>query len=102
MDGKGRFLRRKAKVIATIVAIAAIELLKAFVNVSNKAEELNMVLTTTGKAAVVAGWRWTTNDKTLAWKMMIHDILIVFGALFAYMDGLSIHHKDISQTKSGY
>jgi len=60
--GKVDFSGLKVKLIASIVAISAIELLKAFVNVGS--------LTT----------------EQLAWKVGIHMTLIVSGVLFALMD----------------
>ena len=71
--GKVDFSGLKIKVIASIVAISAIELLKAFVNVSS--------LGTPGE-----DWRWTVEDKALAWKVGIHFLLVVSGVLFAIMD----------------
>ena len=100
--GKVDFSGLKVKVIASIVAISAIELLKAFVNVSTEAQELNVALATTGQAAAVAEWQWTANDKALAWKVMIHVILVVSGVLFAYMDRLTVHTQAISETKSDH
>jgi len=74
--GKVDFSGLKIKVIASIVAISAIELLKAFVNVSN--------LGTPGE-----DWRWTVEDKALAWKVGIHILLVVSGVLFAIMDKIA-------------
>jgi uncharacterized protein (TIGR00645 family) len=71
--GKVDFSGLKIKVIASIVAISAIELLKSFVNVSS--------LGTPGE-----DWRWTVEDKALAWKVGIHFLLVVSGVLFAIMD----------------
>ena len=71
--GKVDFSGLKIKVIASIVAISAIELLKAFVNISS--------LGTPGE-----DWKWTIEDKALAWKVAIHLILVVSGVLFAIMD----------------
>lgn len=83
--GKVDFSGLKVKLIASIVAISAIELLKAFVNVSN-----------IGVASDVA--TWTVADKQLAWKVGIHFVLIVSGVLFAVMDrvaeGTKTHHTD--------
>lgn len=78
--GKVDFSGLKIKVIASIVAISAIELLKAFVNVSN--------LGTPGE-----DWRWTVEDKALAWKVGIHLLLVISGVLFAIMDKVaeSVH-----------
>ena len=82
--GKVDFSGLKIKLIASIVAISAIELLKAFVNVSN-----------IGVAA--DSGTWTVGDKQLAWKVGIHFVLIVSGVLFALMDriaeGTKSHHS---------
>ncbi|MDO8705446.1 MAG: TIGR00645 family protein [Sulfuricaulis sp.] len=74
--GKVDFSGLKIKLIASIVAISAIELLKAFVNVSNIG------------VAAEAG-TWTVGDKQLAWKVGIHFVLIVSGVLFALMDRIA-------------
>lgn len=63
--GKVDFSGLKVKLIASIVAISAIELLKSFVNVA------------------------ALDDKQLAWKVGIHITLIVSGVLFAVMDRIS-------------
>ena len=63
--GKVDFSGLKVKLIASIVAISAIELLKAFVNVS----------------------AYTTEQ--LAWKVGIHAVLISSGVLFALMDRIA-------------
>jgi uncharacterized protein (TIGR00645 family) len=100
--GKVDFSGLKVKVIASIVAISAIELLKAFVGVGTEAQELNAALATTGQAAAVAEWQWTANDKALVWKVVIHIILVVSGVLFAYMDRLSVQTHAMSETKSNH
>ena len=64
--GKVDFSGLKLKLIASIVAISAIELLKAFVN-------LDKVL----------------NPDQLKWKVGIHITLVVSGVLFALMDRLA-------------
>jgi uncharacterized protein (TIGR00645 family) len=74
--GKVDFSGLKVKVIASIVAISAIELLKAFVNVSS--------LGTPGE-----DWKWTVEDKALAWKVGIHVVLVMSGVLFALMDKIA-------------
>jgi len=71
--GKVDFSGLKIKLIASIVAISAIELLKAFVNVDS-----------VGNPADPGAW--TVADKQLAWKVGIHLVLIVSGVLFAVMD----------------
>ncbi len=63
--GKVDFSGLKIKVIASIVAISAIELLKAFVNVG----------------------AYTTDQ--LAWKVGIHVTLVVSGVMFALMDRIA-------------
>jgi uncharacterized protein (TIGR00645 family) len=82
--GKVDFSGLKVKVIASIVAISAIELLKTFVNVSN--------LIDAGNANVA--WAWTNADMAIAWKVGIHVILILSGVLFALMDKIAetTHH----------
>jgi len=64
--GKVDFSGLKLKLIASIVAISAIELLKGFVN-------LDKVL----------------NEDQLKWKVAIHITLVVSGVLFALMDRLA-------------
>lgn len=76
--GKVDFSGLKIKVIASIVAISAIELLKGFVNVSN------IVQTAADVPAV-----WSEADQALAWKVGIHLVLVVSGVLFALMDKIS-------------
>lgn len=63
--GKVDFSGLKVKLIASIVAISAIELLKSFVNI----------------AAV--------DQAELKWRVIIHVTLIVSGVLFALMDRIS-------------
>jgi uncharacterized protein (TIGR00645 family) len=75
--GKVDFSGLKVKLIASIVAISAIELLKSFVNISIANED---VTTHTG---------WTIADTKLAWKVGIHAMLIVSGVLFALMDKIA-------------
>jgi uncharacterized protein (TIGR00645 family) len=74
--GKVDFSGLKIKVIASIVAISAIELLKAFVHMgfdvgSNEA------------------WITSNADKVLAWKLGIHITLVISGVLFALMDRIA-------------
>lgn len=68
--GKIDFSALKLKLIASIVAISAIELLKAFVN-------LHDIL------AKETGWH------QLAWMVGIHITLMISGVMFALMDRLS-------------
>lgn len=76
--GKVDFSGLKIKVIASIVAISAIELLKGFVNVGNLVP-----------ASATAHAIWSEADQALAWKVGIHVILVVSGVLFALMDKIS-------------
>jgi len=64
--GKIDFSALKLKLIASIVAISAIELLKAFVNMDKVLDE-----------------------RVLKWKVGIHITLVLSGVLFAVMDRLS-------------
>ena len=73
--GKVDFSGLKIKVIGSIVAISAIELLKAFVNVGNEL-----------RASPDQVWTWTAADKAIAWKVTIHVLLVFSGVLFAIMD----------------
>jgi uncharacterized protein (TIGR00645 family) len=59
----------KLKVIGSIVAISAIELLKAFMNVDN------------------------LNDRHLAWMVGIHLVFVVSGLLYAVMDRIQFGAK---------
>ena len=63
--GKVNFSDLKIKVIASIVAISAIELLKAFVNIAAYPTE------------------------QLAWKVGIHVTLVFSGVMFALMDRIA-------------
>lgn len=67
--GKVDFSGLKVKLIASIVAISAIELLKAFVNVENM------------------------DQSQLAWKVGIHMALVISGVLFALMDWIAERTK---------
>jgi uncharacterized membrane protein YqhA len=64
------------------VAISAIELLKAFVNVGTKLQAGG------GESA----WAWTAHDKAIAWKVVIRLILVVSGILFASMGRFAAHN----------
>ena len=87
--GKVNFSGLKMKVIASIVAISAIELLKAFVNLGSDA------------AASGSGWSWTNADKALAWKVGIHITLVFSGVLFALMDRVAEGgHHDKARDKT--
>ena len=87
--GKVDFSGLKVKLIASIVAISAIELLKAFVNISIATEDVR-------EAA-----EWSVADTKLAWKVAIHVILVVSGLLFALMDRVAEHaaHAKASRNK---
>lgn len=63
--GKVGFAGLKIKVIGSIVAISAIELLKVFINISNYSES------------------------ELMWRVIIHLSFVLSGVLFALMDKLS-------------
>jgi uncharacterized protein (TIGR00645 family) len=76
--GQVDFSSLKIKVIASIVAISAIELLKGFVN-------LGVLLKSGGDTPAI----WSEADQAIAWKVGIHVILVISGVLFAYMDSLS-------------
>ncbi|BAU48499.1 membrane protein [Sulfurifustis variabilis] len=75
--GKVDFSGLKVKLIASIVAISAVELLKSFVNISIAAED------------VTTAADWTLSDTKLAWKVGIHVVLVVSGVLFAVMDRIA-------------
>ena len=75
--GKVDFSGLKVKLIASIVAISAIELLKSFVNIAIIPDDV--------KNSV----GWTVSDTKLAWKVGIHAMLIVSGVLFALMDRIA-------------
>lgn len=79
--GKVDFSGLKLKLIASIVAISAIELLKDFVNIHSL-----------GDASADA--TWTNGDKQLAWKVGIHAMLVLSGVMFAVMDKIAEPHKD--------
>jgi len=79
--GKVDFSGLKVKVIASIVAISAIELLKTSVNVGT---QISAAVTAAPVEASL-----TTLDSAIAWKVGIHVILIISGVLFAYMDKIA-------------
>jgi len=68
--GKVDFSALKLKLIASIVAISAIELLKAFVNMHEILAQPN-------------------GQQELMWKVGIHMVLVLSGVLFAVMDRVS-------------
>ena len=76
--GQLDFASLKIKVVASIVAISAIELLKSFVN-------LSVLLKSGGDTPAI----WSEADQAIAWKVGIHIILLFSGVLFAYMDNIS-------------
>ena len=71
--GKVDYSGLKLKLIASIVAISAIDLLKAFVHTADT------------KTAVMS-------NSQLAWMVGIHVTLVVTGLLFALMDRLTDNH----------
>lgn len=75
--GKVDFSGLKVKLIASIVAISAIELLKAFVRITSVSTDLG------------APHTWNAADQALAWKVAIHVVLVVSGVLFALMDKIA-------------
>ncbi len=83
--GKVDFSGLKMKVIASIVAISAIELLKAFVNIGAQLDAM-VVATAAGSVPPTTAWTWTPADKSLLWKVVIHFVLVTSGVLFAVMD----------------
>ena len=82
--GKVDFSGLKVKVIASIVAISAIELLKAFVNVGAQ-----FAAETESGGSGPTTWVWSSADTALAWKVGIHFVLVISGVLFAYMDKIA-------------
>ena len=76
--GQVDFAGLKIKVIASIVAISAIELLKGFV-------KLGVLLKSGGDTPAI----WSAADQAIAWKVGIHVVLVISGVLFAYMDSIS-------------
>ena len=93
--GKVDFSGLKVKVIASIVAISAIELLKAFVNISAglDAGAANQAMQAGG------GWSWTPADKAITWKIAIHVVLVVSGVLFALMDKIAESNHAAASSK---
>ena len=98
--GKVDFSGLKMKVIASIVAISAIELLKAFVNIGAQLDAAFVAATAAATSATVTGanatavigttqWTWTLADKSLFWKVVIHFVLVFSGVLFALMDRIA-------------
>ena len=63
--GKVDFSGMKLKLVASIVAISAIHLLRAFMEVE------------------------TIDDRTLRWKVVLHVVFVVSGVLLALMDWIS-------------
>jgi uncharacterized protein (TIGR00645 family) len=73
--GKVDFSGLKLKLIGSIVAISGIELLKAFVNVSDASF-----------AKVNPGDMLSPHEHYLGWKIALHLTFVVSGVLFAWMD----------------
>ena len=84
--GKVDFSGLKIKVIASIVAISAIELLKAFVNINAELTAATTAAAAVGAPLATTEWTWTVADKSLLWKTVIHALLVISGVLFAVMD----------------
>lgn len=72
--GKVDYSGLKLKLIGSIVAISAIDLLKAFMHISTPGVE-------------------HLSDSQMAWMVGIHFTLIVSGVLFALMDRIAEPHK---------
>ena len=72
--GKVDFSGLKLKLIASIVAISAIELLKSFVNMEK---------------ILIPGTGLGSGETQLMWKVIIHIVLVISGVLFAVMDRVS-------------
>lgn len=73
--GKVDYSGLKLKLIGSIVAISAIDLLKAFMHISTPGVE-------------------HLSDSQMAWMVGIHFTLIVSGVLFALMDRIAEPHKE--------
>lgn len=73
--GTVTFADLKIKLIGSIVAISAIELLKAFMNLKLAASEQSAIL-----------------EREIAWKIGIHITFVISGVLFALTDHL-MHQK---------
>jgi uncharacterized protein (TIGR00645 family) len=71
------FSGMKIKLIASIVAISAISLLRAFMRLAAPPEESGH------------GAHWAPDDRTLTWLVALHVIFVVSGVLFALMDWLA-------------
>lgn len=74
----------KLRVIGSIVAISAIELLKAFVYISDKL-----------KVADISPETIALVNQELIWKLAIHLTFVISGVLFALMDRLSVIRAEI-------
>ena len=109
--GKVDFSGLKMKVIASIVAISAIELLKAFVNIGAQLDAAFVAATaaaasgtvTAANATAVIGtteWTWTLADKSLLWKVIIHFVLVFSGVLFALMDYIASSNHSAAKDAS--
>jgi len=71
------FSGMKIKLIASIVAISAISLLRAFMRLASPPEE------------AAHGVAWAPDDRTLMWLVGLHVVFVVSGVLFALMDWLA-------------
>lgn len=82
--GKVDFSGLKLKLIASIVAISAIELLKGFVKVDQASPE---------------DLAW---NGPLSWKVIIHVVLVLSGVMFALMDRLATsEHPSSAKPSNG-
>jgi uncharacterized protein (TIGR00645 family) len=75
--GKVDFSGLKVKLIASIVAISAIELLRSFVKIAIVPDDHTSTA------------QWTMADTKLAWKVGIHAMLVISGLGFALMDRIA-------------
>lgn len=81
--GKVDFSGLKLKLIASIVAISAIELLKGFVKVDQAPPE---------------DLAW---NGPLSWKVIIHVVLVLSGVMFALMDRLAAADHNAAEKQTG-
>lgn len=72
------FSGMKIKLIASIVAISAISLLRAFMRLAAPPEEI-----------AEKAHHWAPDDRTLTWLVGLHALFVISGVLFALMDWLA-------------
>jgi uncharacterized protein (TIGR00645 family) len=72
------FSGMKIKLIASIVAISAISLLRAFMRLAAPPADI-----------VEKAHQWAPDDRTLGWLVGLHVVFVVSGVLFALMDWLA-------------